>query len=138
VYQAGTLSGNPLAMTAGIETLRVLGEPGVWEALERAGERLLAGLATLGAPVQLPRVGTMWGLFFAERPVASWEDAKTADTGRFARFHAAMLDRGIYLAPSQYEAGFLSIAHGDDEIDATTAAAAEALSLLERVDTLAR
>ena len=123
VYQAGTLSGNPLAMTAGIETLRELREPGVWDSLERAGDRLLSGLAALGAPVQLARVGTMWGLFFTDRPVTSWEDAKRADTERFARFHAAMLDRGVYLAPSQFEAGFLSTAHGDEEIDATIAAA---------------
>jgi glutamate-1-semialdehyde 2,1-aminomutase len=123
VYQAGTLSGNPLAMTAGIETLRELREPGVWDSLERAGERLLSGLAALGAPVQLARVGTMWGLFFTDRPVTSWEDAKQADTDRFARFHAGMLDRGVYLAPSQFEAGFLSTAHGDEEIDATIAAA---------------
>jgi glutamate-1-semialdehyde 2,1-aminomutase len=130
VYQAGTLSGNPLAMTAGIETLRILGEPGVWETLERAGERLVSGLARHGAPVRLARVGTMFGIFFADRPVASWEDAKTADTARFARFHAAMLERGIYFAPSQFEAGFLSTEHGDEEIDATVAAAAEAFSSL--------
>jgi glutamate-1-semialdehyde 2,1-aminomutase len=126
VYQAGTLSGNPLAMTAGIETLRELREPGVWDSLERAGERLLSGLAALSAPVQLARVGTMWSLFFTDRPVTSWEDAKQADTDRFARFHAGMLDRGVYLAPSQFEAGFLSTAHGDEEIDATIAAAREA------------
>jgi glutamate-1-semialdehyde 2,1-aminomutase len=131
VYQAGTLSGNPLAMTAGIETLRALAEPGVWDGLERAGERLLAGLAELDAPVQLARVGTMWGLFFADAPVHSWDDAKQADTERFARFHRAMLDRGVYLAPSQFEAAFLSTAHGDAEIDATVAAARDALDSLD-------
>ena len=128
VYQAGTLSGNPLAMAAGIATLRELREPGVWEGLERAGERLLSGLAALGAPVQLARVGTMFGLFFADRPVTSWELAKGADTDRFARFHAAMLERGVYLAPSQFEAGFLSTAHGDAEIDLTIEAAREAFA----------
>jgi glutamate-1-semialdehyde 2,1-aminomutase len=128
VYQAGTLSGNPLAMSAGIETLRVLGAPGVWDALERAGERLVSGLSALGGPVRLARVGSMWGLFFAERPIASWEDAKAVDTAAFARFHAAMLDRGVYLAPSQFEAGFLSTAHGDEEIDATIAAARDAFA----------
>ena len=128
VYQAGTLSGNPLAMTAGIATLRVLREPGVWEGLESAGARLVGGLASLGGPVQLARVGTMWGLFFTQGPVASWEDAKTADTERFARFHAAMLDRGVYLAPSQFEAGFLSTEHGEAEIDATIDAAREAFA----------
>lgn len=130
VYQAGTLSGNPLAMIAGIETLRALAEPGVWEGLERAGERLLDGLAALDAPVQLARVGTMWGLFFAQTPPRSWEEAKGADTQRFARFHQGMLEAGVYLAPSQFEAGFLSTAHGDDEIDATIDAARRAFGAL--------
>jgi glutamate-1-semialdehyde 2,1-aminomutase len=130
VYQAGTLSGNPLAMTAGIETLRALAEPAVWDGLERAGERLLAGLAALDAPIQLARVGTMWGLFFADAPVRSWDDAKQADTDAFARFHRAMLDRGVYLAPSQFEAGFLSTVHADEEIDATIEAARAAFDAL--------
>ena len=128
VYQAGTLSGNPLAMTAGIETLRALSEPGVWDGLERTGERLISGLAAHNAPIQLARAGTMFGLFFAEEPVTSWEEAKRADTKRFASFHRAMLERGVYLAPSQFEAGFISTAHGDEEIDATVAAAAEAFA----------
>jgi len=131
VYQAGTLSGNPLAMTAGIETLRELREPGVWDGLERTGERLLAGLAAIGAPVQLARVGTMFGLFFTDEPVTSWDNAKQADIERFGRFHRAMLERGVYLAPSQFEAGFLSTAHGDAEIEATIAAAADALASLD-------
>jgi glutamate-1-semialdehyde 2,1-aminomutase len=128
VYQAGTLSGNPLAMTAGIETLRALREPGVWDVLERAGARLEAGLATLGEGVQVCRAGTMFGLFFADGPVTSWETAKQADTARFAEFHRGMLERGVYLAPSQFEAGFLSTAHGDAEIDATIDAARAVLS----------
>ena len=128
VYQAGTLSGNPLAMTAGIETLRALSEPGVWDGLERTGERLISGLAAHNAPIQLARAGTMFGLFFAEEPVTSWDDAKRADTKRFASFHRAMLERDVYLAPSQFEAGFISTAHGDEEIDATVAAAAEAFA----------
>jgi glutamate-1-semialdehyde 2,1-aminomutase len=130
VYQAGTLSGNPLAMTAGIETLRALAEPGVWDGLERVGERLVVGLEAIGAPVQITRVGTMFGLFFLEAPVASWEDAKRADTARFATFHRAMLERGVYLAPSQFEAAFLSTAHDDGEVDATIAAAAESLQAI--------
>jgi glutamate-1-semialdehyde 2,1-aminomutase len=130
VYQAGTLSGNPLAMTAGVETLRAIAEPGVWEALERSGRRLLEGLAGLGAPVQLARVGTMFGVFFTDGPVESWEQARLADTDRFAAFHRAMLDRGVYLAPSQFEAGFLSTAHGDAEIDATIEAARDAFASL--------
>ena len=129
VYQAGTLSGNPLAMTAGIETLRVLGEPGVWDELERVTARLEEGLRPLDG-VQVARAGSMFGLFFADEPVRGWVTAKAADTKRFAAFHRAMLDRGIYLAPSQFEAGFVSTAHGDAEIDATIAAAEEAHALL--------
>jgi len=127
VYQAGTLSGNPLAMTAGIETLGVLREPGVWDELERAGAHLEAGLSTLGGDVQFARAATMFGLFFSDAPVTSWETAEHCDTARFAAFHRAMLGRGIYLAPSQFEAGFLSTAHGDAEIEATIAAARDAL-----------
>src|SRR5262245_60159287 len=127
VYQAGTLSGNPLAMTAGIETLRTLAEPGVWEELERVGAQLEAGLRSLGDPIQAVRVGTMFGLFFSDAPVTSWRTARSADTERFAAFHRAMLERGVYLAPSQFEAGFLSMAHGDTEIDMTVAAARDAI-----------
>jgi glutamate-1-semialdehyde 2,1-aminomutase len=135
VYQAGTLSGNPLAMTAGIETLRALAEPGVWDGVARAGERLLAGIdgaaAEAGIAGQGTQVGTMLGFFFTEEPIASWEDAKQhADTDRFARFHGEMLERGVYLPPSQFEAWFLSTAHGDAEIDATVAAAREAFAAL--------
>ena len=128
VYQAGTLSGNPLAMTAGIETLRALAEPGVWDGLERAGARLEAGLRSLEDGVQVARAGTMFGMFFSDVSVTDWDTAKTADTAHFAAFHEAMLDRGVYLAPSQFEAGFLSTEHGPAEIDATLAAARDALS----------
>jgi glutamate-1-semialdehyde 2,1-aminomutase len=128
VYQAGTLSGNPLAMTAGVETLRALAEPGVWDGLERAGARLEAGLASLESGVQVARAGTMFGLFFSDVPVRDWDTAKRADVRRFAAFHAAMLERGVYLAPSQFEAGFISTAHGDEEIDATIDSAHAALS----------
>jgi len=131
VYQAGTLSGNPLAMTAGIETLRELTGPGVWDGVEAAARRLVDGLAALDGPVQLARVGTMFGLFFAEAPVTSWEQAKQADTARFAAFHRELLDRGVYLAPSQFESGFLSTAHGETEIEATIAAAREAFAALD-------
>jgi len=136
VYQAGTLSGNPLAMTAGIETLRALGELGVWDGIVRAGERLVQGLgdaaAAAGVVGRPTQAGTMFGFFFAESPIASWEEAKQkADTSRFAAFHRALLERGVYLAPSQFEAGFLSTAHGDAEIEATIAAAAEAFASLD-------
>jgi glutamate-1-semialdehyde 2,1-aminomutase len=135
VYQAGTLSGNPLAMTAGIETLRGLAQAGVWDGIARAGERLFEGLgdaaAEAGVAGQPTQVGTMLGFFFTEHPIRSWADAKLhANTERFASFHRAMLDRGVYLPPSQFEAWFLSSAHGDAEIDATVAAAREAFASL--------
>jgi len=136
VYQAGTLSGNPLAMTAGIETLRVLGEPDVWDGAARAAERLHDGLrhaaAEAGMAGQPTHMGTMLGFFFSEKPIRTWTDAELyADRKRFAAFHAAMLERGVYLPPSQFEAWFLSSAHGDAEIDATIAAAREALASLD-------
>ena len=135
VYQAGTLSGNPLAMTAGIETLRAIGEPGVWHAAERAAERLFAGLGdaaeAAGVPGQPTRAGTMFGFFFTEAPVRSWEDAQRVDAGLYARFHREMLERGVYLPPSQFETWFLSTVHGDPEIDATLAAASAAFSALD-------
>jgi glutamate-1-semialdehyde 2,1-aminomutase len=131
VYQAGTLSGNPLALTAGIETLSALAEPGVWDGVAAAAERLEAGIrssaAESGVAVQPTRSGTMAGLFFGEAPIRSWEDARNADTGRFAAFHRGMLERSVYLPPSQFEAWFLSTAHGAAEIDATTEAAADVL-----------
>ncbi len=132
VYQAGTLSGNPLAMAAGIATLRRLTEDGAWDAADRSAERLVAGLEAAAADAGVTgfatRAGTMLGFFFADSPVRSWDDAKQADTARFARFHAAMLERGVYLPPSQFEAWFVSSAHGDAEIDATIAAAADAFA----------
>ncbi len=135
VYQAGTLSGNPLAMTAGIETLRAIQVPGVWESIVRAAERLFLGIGDAsheaGVPLHLTRVGTMFGFFFSETPVRTWEDAKQVDPTRFARFHRAMLERGVYLPPSQFETWFLSTAHGEAEIDATVAAAREAFASLD-------
>lgn len=129
VYQAGTLSGNPLAVAAGLETLAALREPGVYETLEAKAATVEAGLREAAAaariPVTLNRVGSMLTCFFTDRPVEDWSGAKTSDTRRYASFFHAMLERGVYLAPSQYEAAFLSLAHGDDEL-ATTAAAARA------------
>jgi glutamate-1-semialdehyde 2,1-aminomutase len=134
VYQAGTLSGNPLAMTAGIETLRVLSEPGVWDGVAQTCGRLAAGLGELaaeaGVPVQLAECGTMLGLFFADAPVRDWESARLADTGRFAAFHRELLDRGVYLPPSQFETWFVSTAHGGDEVELTLAAARAAFAAL--------
>ena len=135
VYQAGTLSGNPLAMTAGIETLRGLAEPGVWDGIARAGGRLVEGLREAAAEAsvagQAAHAGTMLGFFFTESPIRSWADAKVhADTERFAAFHRAMLERGVYLPPSQFETWFLSSAHRGAEIDATITAAREAFASL--------
>ncbi len=134
MYQAGTLSGNPLAMVAGIETLRVLQDPKVWDLITLAGSKLLEGLALAAAEshvkISHSIVGTMFGFFFTEEPVINWSTAKQADTARFAQFHQAMLQQGVYLAPSQFEAGFLSVAHGADEIEATIVAAARAFASL--------
>lgn len=134
MYQAGTLSGNPLAMTAGIATIRGLTAPSVWDKLEAAGERLMQGLHAAaqdaGVKVSHSRVGTMFGLFFTDQPVTDWPTAKTADTQRFARYFRAMLANGVYVAPSQFEAGFISTAHDDAVIDATVAAAAKAFAQL--------
>ena len=134
MYQAGTLSGNPLAMTAGIETLHGLQEPGVWETLEERGTQLMNGLAAAAAeaavPIQHNRVGTMFGFFFADQPVTNWTTASQAHTDRFAAYFQAMLARGVYLAPSQFEAGFLSTAHSAADIHTTVAAAAAAFAVL--------
>jgi glutamate-1-semialdehyde 2,1-aminomutase len=134
MYQAGTLSGNPLAMVAGIETLRALQAPGAWEQLERTSDALVTGLSAaaeaVGVPLTAGRVGSMFGFFFTEGPVINWSTAKRADTNRFAAFFRAMLEQGIYLAPSQFEAGFLSTAHGQAEIQATLRAAEYALAQL--------
>ncbi len=131
VYQAGTLSGNPLAMEAGLATLELLRRPGAYERLEALSARLAGGLQRAaedaGVPVTLNRVGSMMTAFFTDGPVTSYETATRADTARYAHFHQTMLRRGVYLAPSQFEAMFLSLAHGEDEIDRTLEAAAEAL-----------
>jgi glutamate-1-semialdehyde 2,1-aminomutase len=127
VYQAGTLSGNPLAMAAGIATLKQLQKPGFYQALEENSARLAEGLGRiaqrLGVEVTLNRVGSMMGMFFTPGPVRNFEEAKTSDTERFAAYYRAMLEKGIYLAPSQFEAVFLSAAHETADIDATLAAA---------------
>jgi glutamate-1-semialdehyde 2,1-aminomutase len=138
IYQAGTLSGNPLAMAAGAATLKALREPGVYERLDAAGARFTEGLDDLftrhGIPHQSGYRGSMVGYFFTGEPVTDLASAKTADTAFYAQFFHAMLDRGVYLAPSQFEAGFLSLAHDDAAIDQTVAAAEDAVvSLLANV-----
>ncbi|MDH5507187.1 MAG: glutamate-1-semialdehyde 2,1-aminomutase [Anaerolineae bacterium] len=132
VYQAGTLSGNPLAMTAGIATLQLLRQPGEWDKLEQAAAALSTGLAAAAqaaaVPVQQTRVGSMSSLFFTQQPVRDWDSVKTCDTARFAKYFQAMLAQGVYLAPSQFEAGFVSTAHDEAVIAATVEAAEKALA----------
>jgi len=131
VYQAGTLAGNPLAMRAGIAMLKALRAPGVYEALEKASGRLARGLASAaeeaGITARVARVGSLLTLFFASREAVDWAGASLADVRRYAAFFHRMLDRGVYLPPSQYEALFVSLAHTDALIDRTIAAAAESL-----------
>ncbi|MDQ2983431.1 MAG: glutamate-1-semialdehyde 2,1-aminomutase [Actinomycetota bacterium] len=131
VYQAGTLSGNPLATAAGVSVLRRLRDPGVYEELERRGARLEAGLRGAGVTVQ--RVGAMATVFFHEGPVRNYDEASQSDSERYAAFFRALLEGGIYVAPSQYEAMFISLAHGDDEIDATVNAAREFLGQAKQI-----
>ena len=132
VYQAGTLSGNPLAMAAGLATLKALGAPGVYERLDALGESLERGLrdaaARGGVEACVQRVGSVLTLFFGPGPVTDWATAKRADTRRYAAFFHAMLRRGVYLPPSQFEAWFVSLAHTEEEITATVRAAGEALA----------
>ena len=134
MYQAGTLSGNPLAMTAGIETLKILQQPGTYDQLDRITTKLADGLLAIAQETGHTACGghlsAMFGLFFCGGPVHNFEDAKQSDTAKFGKFHRAMLERGVYLAPSQFEAGFTSLAHTDADIDATLAAAREVLSEL--------
>lgn len=131
VYQAGTLSGNPLATAAGIATLRALRAPGVYERLEELGARLTTGMgeafARHGVAHRIDRRGGMFGFFFTDVDVTDLATAKTADVRRYAAFFHAMLERGVYFAPSPFEAGFLSLAHDEAAIDATLAAAEDAL-----------
>ncbi|MEK6560607.1 MAG: glutamate-1-semialdehyde 2,1-aminomutase [Nitrospirota bacterium] len=134
VYQAGTLSGNPLAMTAGIETLKILSQPGTYERLNRLSEQLSQGFSdaakSAGATVYNTGVGSMVCTFFTEGPVTDYESAKKSDTVAFGRFFLAMLEEGIYLAPSQFEAIFLSIAHKEEHIEKTIRAANKAFRKL--------
>ena len=135
VYQAGTLSGNPLAMVAGITTLRAIGAPGVFERLSQVTAALSAGFMRAAQaadiPLQAGAAGSMWGFFFAAEPIHDYAAAKQyADTVRFGRFFHAMLDRGVYLAPSQFEAAFVSLAHDDALVAQTIAAAADAFAAI--------
>lgn len=130
MYQAGTLSGNPLAMCAGIAALNLIRSEDCWGEMEQAAGRLEAGIssaaAKAGIPIQQTRVGTMFTTFFSETKPVDWNTVKVADKARFGRFFQKMLENGVYLAPSQFEAGFLSILHDERIIEATIEAAAEA------------
>ncbi|MEL7667237.1 MAG: glutamate-1-semialdehyde 2,1-aminomutase [Actinomycetota bacterium] len=131
VYQAGTLSGNPIAMVAGLALMAELAKPGVYDELERKGARLEAGLRaaveSAGVDAFFTRVGVMACMFFTAEEVRDWPTASTSDTDRYARYFRGMLERGIVLAPSQFEATFVGMAHTDADIDAMTSAAAEVL-----------
>jgi len=149
VYQAGTLSGNPLAVTAGIMTLKLLRREGTYQRLEERSSKLSQGMldaaGKAGIPVFANRVGSMFTVFFTATPnnpsvkavpqnagkaVTDWATAKQSDTKRFARFFWAMLENGVYLAPSQFEAGFLSTAHSDEDVERTLEAAQKAFRLI--------
>ena len=134
VYQAGTLSGNPLAMTAGVETLKIIEELGLPEALDGKVEALSEGMAdaarAAGIPLTGARCGSMFGAFFQAGPVRNFSDAMRSDTDRYAKFFHSMLKRGVAFAPSQFEVGFMSSAHTDESVEATLAAAREAFAEL--------
>jgi glutamate-1-semialdehyde 2,1-aminomutase len=135
VYQAGTLSGNPIAMAAGLATLKLLQSPGFHDELSAATDKLVKGLQQAaddnGIAMTTNHVGGMFGLFFTEdKKVRHFEQVAASDQERFKKFFHAMLDRGVYLAPSAFEAGFISAAHGDTEIEATLTAAREAFATL--------
>jgi len=131
VYQAGTLSGNPLAMAAGLAQLRILRDEDPYPVLERRTARLvegvLEGMREMGVPASGGSAGSMWGVFLAEGPVRSFDDAKKADVALFNRFFHALLERGVFFAPSAFEAGFLSTAHSDDDVEDTIARSRDAL-----------
>jgi glutamate-1-semialdehyde 2,1-aminomutase len=131
VYQAGTLSGNPLAMAAGLAQLRILRDEDPYPALERRTRRLVEGLlanaAELGVPACGGSLGSMWGVFLAQGPVRSFEDAKRSDVAAFRRWFHALLRRGVFFAPSAFEAGFLSTAHSDQDVEETISRARDAL-----------
>jgi glutamate-1-semialdehyde 2,1-aminomutase len=134
VYQAGTLAGNPLAMSAGIAALKQLERPGIYEEIDQNARRLVLGLRAeledAGIPAQINAIGSLSTIFFTDGPVRSYADAKRSDTKAYARFFREMLERGIFLAPSQFEAAFVSASHTSRDIDRTLAAACEALHVI--------
>jgi glutamate-1-semialdehyde 2,1-aminomutase len=133
VYQAGTLSGNPLSVAAALATLRLLGDE-VYDQLEKLSTDLEAGLhdavARSGVAASVQRVGSMITLFFHPGPIRSWDDAKNCDTAAFGKFHQGLIQRGIYWPPAQFEAAFVGASHTEADISATVEAAAQSLSAL--------
>jgi glutamate-1-semialdehyde 2,1-aminomutase len=142
VFQAGTLSGNPLAVAAGVATLQELRDRPPYARLEQLGRALAEGLhqaaEAAGVPHQLQRVGSMWTLFFNPDPVTDYDGAKESNTDRFARLFWALMDHGVYLPCSQFEAAFLSAAHTEEHVSQTVAAAREALAEVTRSEVAAR
>jgi glutamate-1-semialdehyde 2,1-aminomutase len=136
VYQAGTLSGNPIAMTAGLKTLELISAPGFYDELSRKvvslTDGILAAAKDAGIAMTCNRVGGMFGLFFSDQQVSSFEQATQCDTERFKKFFHSMLDEGVYMAPSAYEAGFVSSQHTDDDLQKTIDAAAKAFNKLTK------
>ena len=136
MYQAGTLSGNPLAMAAGIKTMEILKRPGSYEHLEKVTNRLINGILAAGKKhghaISGSNISGMFGFFFTEGPVMNFQDATKADAAKFGKWHRMMLERGVYLAPSMYEAGFTSLAHTEEDIDKTIAIADEVMGLLAK------
>ena len=134
-HPAGTLSGNPLSMTAGLVTLRRLREKSVYERLEASSQKLCQGLAAVaqeaGIPTVTNRVGSMWTSFFTTEPVVDWDSANKSDRQLYGKFFHAMLDEGVYLAPSQFEAAFVSLAHTDEVIERTVDAAKKSFAKLK-------
>jgi glutamate-1-semialdehyde 2,1-aminomutase len=134
VYQAGTLSGNPLAVAAGMKMLEILGRPGTYEKLDALAKRLVEGMAACAREASVPltsnRVGSMFTGFFTATPVTDYASAKTCDTARYAKWFHAMLDGGVHFAPSQFECGFVSLAHDDRALDKTLEAARKAFFAL--------
>jgi glutamate-1-semialdehyde 2,1-aminomutase len=134
VYQAGTLAGNPLAMRAGIATLNELSKPAVYEGIDELAKKLVAGLrkalSDAGIPAQINSIGSLSTIFFTSHAVSNYSDAKRSDTKVYARYFREMLNRGIFLAPSQFEAAFVSAAHTSGDIDRTIIAASDALNAI--------
>ena len=136
MYQAGTLSGNPLAMAAGIKTMEILSRPGAYEHMNKITSKLVAGILKAaedaGHEVCGGNINGMFGFFFTKGPVNCFADAAKSDKEKFAKWHRMMLERGVYLAPSQFEAGFTSLAHTEEDIDKTIAIAREVMAAIPK------